>query len=137
MRQHLLQLLLGADVRGVPTGLLAAVSCTGVQPGVALPADHLVTVVLLCKQPERGLNHSTAQTKHQVKSRLLLNVVIRESSSILKLLSSEDQTLLVWGDALLVLDLGLDIFNSVTGLHLKGDSLPCQGLHEDLHGRNL
>ena len=35
------------------------------------------------------------------------------------------------------LDLGLDIFDSVTGLHLKGDGLPCQGLHEDLHGRNL
>ena len=55
-RQHLLQLLLGADVGGVPTGLqiyklvrevfptlkirnlLAAVGGTGVQPGVALPA---------------------------------------------------------------------------------------------------
>jgi hypothetical protein len=24
----------------------------GVQSGVALPADHLVTVVLLCQQPE-------------------------------------------------------------------------------------
>ena len=36
------------------------------------------------------------------------------------------------------LDLGLDIFDSVTGLHLKGDGLPSKGLHEDLHdGRNL
>ena len=40
---------------------------------------------------------------HQVKGRLLLDVVIRESSAIFKLLSSEDQTLLVRGDALLVL----------------------------------
>ena len=37
----------------------------------------------------------------------------------------------------LYLDLGLDILDGVTGLHLQGDSLPCQGLHEDLHGRNL
>ena len=28
------------------------------------PADHLVTVVLLGKKPERGLDDSTTQTKH-------------------------------------------------------------------------
>ena len=37
----------------------------------------------------------------------------------------------------LYLDLGLDILDGVTGLHLQGDSLPCQGLHEDLHGCDL
>lgn len=37
----------------------------------------------------------------------------------------------------LVLDLGLDIFDSVTGLDLKGDGLPRQRLHEDLHVRRL
>merc|ERR1719323_1379192 len=42
---------------------------------------------------------STTQTKHQVKSGLVLD--------------------------------------GVTGLHLQGDSLPCQGLHEDLHGCDL
>jgi hypothetical protein len=31
------------------------------------------------------------------------------------------------------LDLGLDILDSVAGLHLQGDRLPRQGLHEDLH----
>jgi len=31
--------------------------------------------------------------------------------------------LLVWGDALLVLDLGLDVVNGVGRLHLKGDGL--------------
>merc|ERR1712122_137611 len=102
-RQHLLQLLLGADVGGVPTGLFAAVGSTGVQPGIALPADHLVTVVLLGKKPERGLDDSTTQTKHQVKSGLLLDVVIGEGPAVLKLLASEDQTLLVRGDSLRVL----------------------------------
>jgi len=39
--------------------------------------------------------------------------VIREGSAILELLSSEDQPLLVWGNALLVLDLALDVVDSV------------------------
>ena len=40
---------------------------------------------------------------HQVKGRLLLDVVIRESPPVLQLLSGEDEPLLVRGDALLVL----------------------------------
>ena len=31
------------------------------------------------------------------------------------------------------LDLGLDVFDGIAGLHLEGDGLPSQGLHEDLH----
>ena len=31
------------------------------------------------------------------------------------------------------LDLGLHVLDGVTGLHLQGDGLACQGLHEDLH----
>ena len=57
----------------------------------------------------------------------------RHIPAILKLLSSEDKPLLVWGDSLLVLDLGLDVFDGVRGLHLKGDGLARQGLHENLH----
>jgi hypothetical protein len=53
-----------------------------------------------------------------VQGRLLLNVVVGEGTSVLKLLSSKDQTLLVRGDSLLVLDLGLDVVNSVGRLHL-------------------
>jgi len=60
----------------------------------------------------------------------LLNVVVRESAAILKLLASEDQALLVRGDALLVLDLGLDIVDRVRGLDLEGDGLTREGLHE-------
>jgi len=60
----------------------------------------------------------------------LLDVVVRKSASILKLLSGEDQSLLVRGNALLVLDLGLDIVDCVGRLHLKGDGLTRQGLDE-------
>merc|ERR1719266_158752 len=62
-----------------------------------------------------------------------MDVVVGESSSVLELLASEDQPLLVWGDSLLVLDLGLDVLNGVRGLHLEGDSLTGEGLDEDLH----
>jgi len=46
-----------------------------------------------------------------VESALLLDVVVRESPAVLELLPSEDQSLLVWGDALLVLDLSFNVFN--------------------------
>ena len=41
--------------------------------------------------------------------------------------------LLIRRNAFLILDLGFHILDGVTGLHLKGDGLPSQGLHEDLH----
>jgi len=44
-----------------------------------------------------------------VKGGLLLDIVVGEGSAILELLAGEDQTLLIRGDSLLVLDLGLDI----------------------------
>merc|ERR1711887_171603 len=68
-----------------------------------------------------------------MEGRLLLDVVIRKSSSVLQLLASEDQPLLIWGNSLLVLDLGLDVLNAIGGLDLEGDGLPSEGLDEDLH----
>merc|ERR1719415_102563 len=63
----------------------------------------------------------------------LLDVVVGEGSSVLQLLSSEDQSLLIWGDSLLVLDLGLDVLDAVGRLNLEGDGLTGEGLDEDLH----
>jgi hypothetical protein len=45
---------------------------------------------------------TTTQAQHQVQSRLLLNVVVGESAAVFELLASEDQTLLVGWDSLLV-----------------------------------
>ena len=64
---------------------------------------------------------------------LLLDVVVGQSPSVLQLLAGEDQPLLIWGNAFLVLDLGLDILNAVRGLDLEGDGLASQGLDENLH----
>ena len=85
----------------------------------------------LCRRLQEGLLdkdlHAAAQTQDQVKGGLLLNVVVSQGAAILKLLASEDQALLVWGNPLLVLNLGLDILDGVRRLHLQGDGLASEG----------
>jgi len=76
---------------------------------------------------------ATTEAEHEVKGGLLLNVVIRKGSAVLKLLTSEDKSLLIWGDALLILDLGLHVLDGVRCLNIKGDGLASKSLHEDLH----
>ena len=58
-----------------------------------------------------------------MKRGLLLDVVVRERSAVFQLLSGEDQTLLIRRDALLVLNLGLDVLDGVGWLHIECDSL--------------
>jgi hypothetical protein len=45
---------------------------------------------------------TTTQAQDQVEGRLLLDVVVRKGAAVLELLASEDETLLVRGNALLV-----------------------------------
>merc|ERR1712224_808619 len=47
--------------------------------------------------------HASAQAQHQMKSGLLLDVVIRKRATVFKLLACEDEALLVRWDALFVL----------------------------------
>ena len=68
-----------------------------------------------------------------MESGVLLDGVVLEGVAVLELLACEDQALLVWWDAFLVLDLGLDVLDPVCWLDLEGDVLACEGLHEDLH----
>ena len=77
--------------------------------------------------------HSTTESKNQVKGGLLLNVVIRKGSTVLKLLSSEDKSLLVRWDSLLVLNLGLHVVNRIRGLDIKSDGFAGESLDKDLH----
>jgi len=79
---------------------------------------------------------TTTKAQHQVQRRLLLDVVVRQSTAIFQLLASEDQTLLIRRDSFLVLDLGLDILDGVRGFDLESDGLAREGLHEDLHIAN-
>ena len=68
-----------------------------------------------------------------MKGRLLLDVVVREGAAVLELFTSEDEALLVGWDTLLVLNLGLNIVDSIGRLHLEGDGISGHGLDEDLH----
>jgi len=77
--------------------------------------------------------HATSQAEDKMESGLLLDVVVREGPSILKLLASEDQPLLIGRDTFFVLDLGLDVFDGITWLHFKSDGFACEGFDEDLH----
>jgi hypothetical protein len=77
--------------------------------------------------------HTTTETEHQVQRRLLLDVVVRKCAAILQLLTSEDKTLLVRRDTLLVLNLRLHVVDSVRRLNLERDGLASQGLDENLH----
>jgi hypothetical protein len=57
--------------------------------------------------------HTTTKAEDKVEGGLLLNVVIGQSTSILKLLAGEDQALLVRRNAFLVLDLALDVVDGI------------------------
>ena len=78
-------------------------------------------------------SRTSAETKNEMESGLLLDVVVGEGAPVFELLASEDQPLLVGRDALLVLDLGLDVVNRVRRLDLERDRLARQRLDEDLH----
>merc|ERR1719270_2024232 len=59
---------------------------------------------------------TTTKTQYKVKGGLLLDVVIAQGTSILELLTSEDQTLLIRRDTFLILDLSFHIFDSIRWL---------------------
>ena len=68
-----------------------------------------------------------------MKGALLLDIVVGKGATVLKLLAGKDEALLVGRDALLVLDLGLDVINGVRRFDLEGDRLAGESLDEDLH----
>ncbi len=64
---------------------------------------------------------------------LLLDVVVRQRPAIFELFAGEDQPLLIRGNALLVLNLGFDIFNCVARLDFQRDRFSGESLDKDLH----
>ena len=68
-----------------------------------------------------------------MKSGFFLDIVISKSSSIFKLFSSENKSLLIWRDTFFILDLSFDIFNGVRLFNIKSDGFTSQSLNEDLH----
>ena len=76
--------------------------------------------------------HSSTKAQHQVKGGILMDVVVRQGAAIFELFASEDEALLVRGNSLLVLDLGLDGLDGIGALDLEGFGLSSEGLDENL-----
>jgi len=86
--------------------------------------------------PREGLDedlHSASQSQDEMKSGLLLDVVVGQGAPVLQLLAGEDETLLIRRNTFFVLDFGFDVFDAVGRFDLEGDGLPRKSLHEDLH----
>ena len=67
--------------------------------------------------------HASTKTQDQMQCRFLLDVVVAQGTTVFELLASEDETLLVWRNAFLVLDLGLYVVDGIRGLNLESDGL--------------
>ena len=81
----------------------------------------------------RCFSAPSAESQDEMQGRFFRDVVVWQGSPVLKLLSGKDETLLIGRDTFLVLDLGLDVFNRVRGLHIQSDCLSGESLYEYLH----
>jgi len=68
-----------------------------------------------------------------MERRLFLDIVVRESSAILKLLSGKNESLLIWRDAFFVLDFSFDILDRISWFNIQSDSFTCESFDEYLH----
>ena len=97
-----LQLLAGGHETLLIWRYALFVLCLGVRSldiqAVVLPVSVFTKI---CMLPRRW--------SMQVQSTLLLDVVYREGTAVLQLLAGEDQTLLIWRDALYIMVLGLAV----------------------------
>merc|ERR1719477_54083 len=76
---------------------------------------------------------TTTKPEYKMKCRLLLDVVVAQSPSILQLFACKDETLLIRRDSFLILDLRFHVVDRVRRLNLEGDGLTREGLYKDLH----
>jgi len=56
-----------------------------------------------------------------VECRLFLDVVVWEGSSVFKLFTGKDESLLIWRDSFFVLDFSFYVLNGVWGFYIKGN----------------
>ena len=121
-----LDLFLQSDISVVTALSLSAVGGLERKSGVAFSADHLVALVLSGESGKNwldlhGTHTTTSKSEDEMESGLFLDVVIRESSTVFKLLSGEDESLLIWGNTFFILNLSFDVFDGVSRLDVKGN----------------
>merc|ERR1719198_204439 len=123
-----LNLLLWSDVTPMTALSLSAVDSLWWESYIALSADLLLAFELSSEGSKSwfdlNLTHTTSsESENQVKSRLLLDVVIGEGSSILKLLTGEDESLLIWWNTFFILNFGFDVLDGVGWLDIESNCL--------------
>jgi len=74
---------------------------------------------------------SSPQSQNQMKRRLLLNVVVTQSSSVFQLLSSKNQPLLIRWDSLLVLNLRLHVIDGIGRFDFESDGFTGESLNKN------
>ena len=79
----LLELLLGAKLRGMSALPLPAVGGLGGETRIALTTDGLITVEFPRQHGKRGVVDAATKPQDKVKSGLLLDVVVGQGSAIL------------------------------------------------------
>ena len=104
-------LLLWSDVTVMTTLSLSAVDGLSWKSNVTLSANHLFALELSGESGKirldlHGTHTSSSESQNQMEGGLLLDIVVRESSSIFELLTSEDKSLLIWRNTFFILDLG-------------------------------
>ena len=104
-------LLLWSDITVMTTLSLSAVHGLSWKSNITLSANHLFALELSGKSGEirldlHGSHTSSSESQNQMEGGLLLDIVVREGSSIFELLSSEDESLLIWGNTFFILNLG-------------------------------
>ena len=104
-------LLLWSDITVMTTLSLSAVDGLNWKSGITLSANHLFALEFSSEGSKirldlHGSHTTSSESQNQMEGGLLLDVVIRESSSIFELLTSEDESLLIWGNTFFILDLG-------------------------------
>jgi len=96
---------------------------------LSLVLNLLRSIVLLLLT----LLRTSSQTQDKMQRRLFLDIIVAQSSTILQLFPSKDETLLIRRYPFLILNFGFHIIDGVGRLYFKSNRLPGQGLDEDLH----
>ena len=90
---------------------LSAVRSLWWESNITFSANHLLTLELSGEGSKIWLNFhlthtSASKSEDEMESGLFLDVVIGKSSSVFELLTSEDESLLIWGNTFFILNLG-------------------------------
>ena len=88
--------------------------------------------VFACECLDEDL-HTTTKTENEMECRILLDGVVLKCVAVFELLACKDQTLLIWWKTFLVLDLSLDVLDTICWFNFECDMFACECLDEDLH----